>query len=233
MKEIVVPIILLGIFFTNIQSLCLKKHHLKNKILNQHQTKYPVSKLSFIRSDFIKDLTKSLKQKVILVPGYGGNQIYAKLNKSSSSHRFCKKQTSGFFELWLNFMYVAFNIDCMVENLKLVYKNDTKLTYNNDGVEILIKDFGKTKSLEYFDSSKVAFSSYFATIVNALVKKANYVRNVNVRGAPYDWRRSPDELHPFYLSLTRLVEETYEMNNQTKIMIIVRLNFIFIFEILF
>ena len=74
----------------------------------------------------------------------------------------------------------TFSIDCMVENLKLVYKNETKLTYNNDGVEILIKDFGKTNSLEYFDSSKVAFTSYFATIVNTLVKKANYIRNVNM-----------------------------------------------------
>ncbi len=224
--EIIFTFILIGIFFTSIQCLYLKKFYLSK---NNLQTKYPVSIYKNIKNQLIK-LTFFLNfkinyenniSKVILVPGYGGNQIYAKLNKSTAANRLCKKKTNEFFKLWLNVFDVTFNIDCMVENLKLVYKNETKFTYNNDGVEILIKDFGKTSSLEYFDSPKVGFSSYYATIVNALVKKANYVRNVNIRGAPYDWRRSPDELHPYYLSLTRLIEETYEMNNQTKVMIVV------------
>jgi len=91
---------------------------------------------------------------------------------------------------------------------------------NSDGVDILIKDFGFTDPVEYIDSSKLSISTYFGLIVNALVTKAKYVRNVNIRGAPYDWRKAPDELDVFYQNLTKLVEETYEMNNQTKIMLV-------------
>ena len=66
-------------------------------------------------------------------------------------------------------------------------------------------------------------------IANALVKQAQYVRNVNILGgiyskisfkilflnrinffeiilAPYDWRKAPDELNEFYNNLTKLVE---------------------------
>lgn len=124
------------------------------------------------------------------MPGDGGNQIYAKLNKTSAIHYFCQLKTSDFFELWLNLEEITpYVIDCLVENLKLVYNNGTRQTLNSDGVDILIKDFGFTDPVEYIDSSKLSISTYFGLIVNALVTKAKYVRNVNIRGAPYDWRK--------------------------------------------
>ena len=80
-------------------------------------------------------------------------------------------------------------IDCLIENLKLVYNKETRSTLNNDGVDIIVKDFGSTDTVEYFDDSRLSFTAYFSNLVDALVKKASYVRNKNIRGAPYDWRK--------------------------------------------
>lgn len=192
-------IILIGLINLS-QSFGIHRHHSDEKLNKDPDiTRYPV----------------------ILVPGDGGNQLYAKLNRSSSVHYFCQLKTSDYFELWLNLEEITpYVIDCLVENLKLNYNNQTKETLNSDGVDIRIKGFGQTDTVEYIDSSKLSLSTYFGLIVNALVTKAKYVRGVNVRGAPYDWRKAPDELHEYYKSLTQLVEETYEMNNQTRIMLV-------------
>ena len=156
-----------------------------------------------------------------MIPGYGGNQIWAKLNKTSSAHEFCVTKTNDYFELWLNLLELTpMFIDCLIENLKLVYNKETRATLNNDGVDILVKNFGSTDTLEYFDDSRLSFTSYFSNLVDALVKKANYVRNKNIRGAPYDWRKAPDELNEFYVNLTHLCEQTYELNNKTKLILI-------------
>lgn len=124
------------------------------------------------------------------MPGDGGNQLYAKLNKSSSSHYYCKLKTSDYFELWLNLEEITpYVIQCLVENLKLDYNNQTRETLNSPGVDIRIVNFGQTDTVEYIDSSKISLSTYFGAIANALVTKAKYVRNLNIRGAPYDWRK--------------------------------------------
>jgi lysophospholipase-3 len=66
-------------------------------------------------------------------------------------HYFCDLKTSDYFELWLNLEEITpYVIDCLVENLKLIYNDTSKTTRNNDGVDILIKDFGKTDSVEVF-----------------------------------------------------------------------------------
>ena len=158
---------------------------------------------------------------VIILPGDGGNQIFAKLNKSSAPHYLCKLKTSDFELLWLNLEEIPpYVLDCFVDNIKLLYDNETRTTRNQAGVEIKIPGFGLTETVEYLDSSEFSATGYFNVIVQALVKKYNYVRGVNVRGAPYDWRRSPNEFHDYYVSFKTLVEETYEMNNQTQVIFI-------------
>ena len=104
--------------------------------------------------------------------------------------------------------------------MRLVYDNATKKTYNSPGVETTVKDFGDPSTVEYLDSSRLSITSYFSAISDALVKNFKYVRGVNIRGAPYDWRKAPDELDDFYKNLTRLVEETYYLNNGTKVMLV-------------
>ena len=55
---------------------------------------------------------------------------------------------------------------------------------------------------------------------NKFQSLSRYVRGVNVRGAPYDWRKAPNELGEFYVNLTQLVEDTYYLNNGTRVVFI-------------
>ena len=55
----------------------------------------------------------------ILVPGDGGSQFKAKLNKPTTVHSFCIKKTSYYYDLWLNLEQLApFLIDCFVDNMR-------------------------------------------------------------------------------------------------------------------
>jgi lysophospholipase-3 len=67
--------------------------------------------------------------------------------------------------------------------MRLNYNSTTKKTSNLEGVEIQIPGFGQTSTVEYFDSSAISYSSYFAPIVRSLVAM-NYTRGVDLRGAP-------------------------------------------------
>ena len=84
----------------------------------------------------------------MLVPGDGGSQILAKLNKTVSVHYFCYQKPDYWFYLWLDaWQLLPYMIDCWVDNMKLLYDNNTRKTRNNDGVELKIPDFGNTTSL--------------------------------------------------------------------------------------
>lgn len=50
-----------------------------------------------------------------LVPGDGGSQLEARLNKTTAVHYLCQKTTKDFFSLWLNMeLLVPVVIDCWV-----------------------------------------------------------------------------------------------------------------------
>ncbi|CAF2689474.1 unnamed protein product [Rotaria sp. Silwood2] len=156
----------------------------------------------------------------IFIPGDGGSQIWARLNRTlPPPHFFCSRH-SDWFELWLDLrLIVPEVIDCFVDNMRLTYNETTKKTSNLEGVEIKIPGFGNTSTVEYFDASGFPYSSYFAPIVRSLVT-LGYTRGVNLRGAPYDFRRGLDEQNEFFDDFTQLVKDTYELNNQTKIVLV-------------
>lgn len=53
---------------------------------------------------------------VFLVPGDGGSQMDAKLNKPSVVHYICDKTTKDWFNIWLNLeLLVPLVIDCWVK----------------------------------------------------------------------------------------------------------------------
>jgi hypothetical protein len=121
----------------------------------------------------------------IFIPGDGGSQIWARLNRTlPPPHYFCARHSNR-FELWLDIrLLVPEVIDCFVDNMRLIYNATTKKTSNLDGVEIDIPGFGQTATVEYFDASGFSYSSYFAPIIRSLVA-LGYTRGVNLRGAPY------------------------------------------------
>jgi lysophospholipase-3 len=120
----------------------------------------------------------------IFIPGDGGSQIWAQLNRTlPPPHFFCSRH-SKLFELWLDVrLLVPEVIDCFVDNMRLTYNETTKKTSNSEGVETQIPGFGDTFSVEYFDASGYSYASYFAPIIRSLVT-IGYTRGVNLRGAP-------------------------------------------------
>ena len=112
-----------------------------------------------------------------MILGDGGNQLYSKLNKSKAPHYFCQLKSNDYFLLWLNLEEITpYVIDCFVDNMRLVFDNKTNRTYDSPGVDVRTKYFGDTGSVEYLDTTRLSATVYFGAIVDALVKKYNYVR---------------------------------------------------------
>ena len=129
----------------------------------------------------------------MIVPGDGGSQIEAKLDKPAVVHYVCSKKTDYWFSLWLNMeLLVPIVIDCWVDNMKLYYDNVTRKTSNSPGVQIRIPGFGNSTSVEWIDPSKASPGNYFATIADT-ISSFGYERDVTLRGAPYDFRKAPSK----------------------------------------
>lgn len=161
------------------------------------------------------------KYPVILVPGDGGCQFEARLNKTDSPHWYCSKQ-SDWFTLWLSTLELEV-VDCLVDNMKLLYNNVSRVTFNTPGVEIRQPGFGNTSTVEWLDPVHPVFAgklSYFYYLVEFLEKHLNYTRNVNIRGAPYDFRKAPNEMHAYIDQLVALIEETSSMNGGQKVVLV-------------
>lgn len=77
-----------------------------------------------------------------------------------------------------------------VDNIKLVYDNVTRKTYNQPGVDIRVPGFGESFRVEWLDPTKLSPGAYFKDIGNALVA-LGYQRDFNIRGAPFDFRKGP------------------------------------------
>lgn len=75
--------------------------------------------------------------------------------------------------------------------MKLIYNNETRKTSHPEGVTIRIPGWGEPFVVEYLDPSKASPGSYFKDIANMLVTNMGYIRNVSLRGAPYDFRKGP------------------------------------------
>lgn len=157
---------------------------------------------------------------VVFIPGDGGSQLEAKLNKPGVVHYLCEKTTSAYFNIWLNLeLLTPIIIDCWIDNVKLKYNNVTRKTTNMDGVDIRVPGFGNTESVEYLDPSHASSGYYFKDIGNALVN-LGYVRNLSIRGAPFDFRKAPNENQDYFVKLKGLIETTYSTNNNTPVVLI-------------
>ncbi|XP_013781387.1 group XV phospholipase A2-like [Limulus polyphemus] len=166
-----------------------------------------------------KKYERSKVTPIVLVPGDGGSQLEAKLKKPEVVHYFCDRETSEYFDLWLNLeLLVPYVLDCWVDNIRLVYDNHTRTTTNSPGVDINVPGFGNTTSVEWLDPSHVSPSSYFTNIVEHLLPWG-FSRGVNIRGAPYDFRKAPNELQYYLKNVVKMVEETY-YKSENKVLLI-------------
>lgn len=157
---------------------------------------------------------------VILIPGDGGSQLDAKLSKSQVVHYVCEKNTNDYFNIWLNLeLLVPIVIDCWVDNIKLVYNATTRKTTTPPGVVTRVPGFGNSSVVEWLDPSQASPGAYFKDIGNMLVGKGHN-RNSSLRGAPYDFRRGPNEHQEFFVAFKSLVEETYAMNGNAPVLLV-------------
>ncbi|XP_054719504.1 phospholipase A2 group XV-like [Uloborus diversus] len=157
------------------------------------------------------------KSPVILVPGDGGSQLEAKLDKPSTVHYFCNKKTDDYFSLWLNLeLLVPYVVDCWVDNMRLVYDNVTRTTSNAPGVLIRVPGFGNTTYVEWLDPSQISPSAYFTGIVEALLT-LGYTRGIDIKGAPYDYRKAPNEMAGYFDAVKKMSEEMFVKNSEAKI----------------
>ncbi|XP_045194127.2 phospholipase A2 group XV-like [Mercenaria mercenaria] len=178
--------------------------------------------LAFFAVFFIASAKPKLKNlnPVVLIPGDGGSQFKAKLNKPNTVASYCIKKTTYYYDLWLNLEQLApFLINCFVDNMRLEYDNKTRTTHNSPGVDILIPGFGETETVEWLDHSEISLTTYFHNIAKAMISWG-YERNVTLRGAPYDFRKAPNELHGFLDSVKSLIEETYYKNNRNQVVLL-------------
>ncbi|WKX88228.1 hypothetical protein Q1695_008118 [Nippostrongylus brasiliensis] len=155
---------------------------------------------------------------VILIPGDGGSQLEANLTgKPTVVHYVCSKQTSDYFDLWLNLeLFTPLVIDCWADNMQLVFNSTSGLSTNMPGVDIRVPGFGGTDTVEWLDKSKASPGSYFFTLVDMMVSWG-YSRGKNVLGAPFDWRRSPNELYEYLIILKTTIESTYRYNGNSPV----------------
>lgn len=129
----------------------------------------------------------------VSVPGVGGNQLQATLNKPSTVHYWCSS-TAELYDIWLNpIEMVPMMIDCWIDNMILSYDCTTRTTSNSPGVNISVPGWGKTYTMDTIDKTifnGYDYGIYFQNIITALSANG-YDRNQNIYGAPYDFRKGP------------------------------------------
>lgn len=133
-------------------------------------------------------------------------------------HILCCKD-DDWYDLWLSLeLLLPIIIDCWIDNVKLVYDAETRTTSNTEGVETRVPGWGTPQVVETLDRENVfdPFGKYLKSIGDALVQMG-YVRNVSLRGAPYDFRRAPNENKQWFIDLKALVEDTYTLNSKTPV----------------
>lgn len=157
---------------------------------------------------------------VVFIPGDGGSQLQAKLDKSTQVHHVCEKK-SDWYNIWINFhLLTPVAFDCLVDNMQLHYDAQTHKSSQTEGVDIRPNNFGSLASVSYLDAARVPKTDYFENIIATLEQNNGLVREVDMVGAPYDFRKAPNELGEFIANLTRLIEDSYAIHNYRPVTLI-------------
>jgi len=100
--------------------------------------------------------------------------------------------------------------------MKLVYNSTTRRTSNVPGVVTRVNGFAKSEPVEFVNPSRVYGTNYFDAVVKQLIQYG-YSRDKNILGAPYDFRRAPNELPDYFQDLKALVERAYRENGNERV----------------
>ena len=132
---------------------------------------------------------RSQTPPVVIIPGDGSNQLEARLDKSQAPHFWCDK-TSDWYRLWLDTADLLAATSCWCANIMTAVNGSA--SRNVAGVGTRVPFWGSTEGFEELDPAlPFKASAAFAQMVEALVARG-YERNATLRGAPYDFRYTPD-----------------------------------------
>ncbi|XP_069183296.1 lysosomal phospholipase A and acyltransferase-like isoform X1 [Procambarus clarkii] len=156
---------------------------------------------------------------VVLIPGCGGSQMEARFDSDEELITACRTEIGEWFLMWFNIEnIIPYYIDCVIDGMKLQYDNVTRTTRNAPGVETRIPGFGNTSTVEWLSKDHLYVLSYFHDIVSSLIP-LGYERGVSVRGAPYDFRKAPNEMGEYFWDLEQLIETTYASTEQKVVLV--------------
>lgn len=146
---------------------------------------------------------------VILIPGYGGSRMLVKGNEKFEKRYSCVKE-SYWTNIWINLtLMLPHTIQCLVDVFKLKFDWHTNTTMNTDGVDIRVRDPDDVASLEFLSDIQLPHFMYFGPMIWRLMARLGYMRNYNIKGAPYDFRKAPNELQDYFAKLKRDSESLY------------------------
>jgi len=155
----------------------------------------------------------TILEPIIIVPGLFSSSLEIQLYDYLPPNEFCDRNS----DKWIPFYPPASPktlefppiFDCYMDYLHLSYDNQLNIFTNTSGTRIKPSDFGSPNG-----------TSYIASFVKRFFE-IGYT-DVNIRGAPYDWRTDGHSanLSYQYAQLTNLVEETYLANNNSAVHLI-------------
>lgn len=196
------------------ESLSSKIRYAYNTLLESSA----LARLSFSKRNIVSENAKDNYEAtqlspVILVPGYGGSRLEAKWSKGRVEHFVCESK-SDWTNIWLDVKrLLPYMIDCLIELFRLEFDPATNTTRNTYGVQVRVKDPDSLSTVEYLTNLHAPSFGYFAPIIKKLIDDLGYERDVNLRGAPYDFRKAPNELSDYFVNLKLMSELLLEQTN--------------------
>lgn len=153
---------------------------------------------------------------VVIIPALTGSKLFARLDGATSRHWYCWTHWKQWFLLWVNWVdFLGSNINCWYERMTLDFDEETGRSFNATGVKVDVLDYGGIDSVNYIDTAKTM--GLWNTTIDIL-SRLGWTTGKNLRSAPYDWRLGPQNFLAYeWPRLRSLIEETYELNNNTKV----------------
>ncbi|VDO04029.1 unnamed protein product [Rodentolepis nana] len=170
-----------------------------------------ITSSSFVISiDRLRSLVKSdMPHPIILIPGDGGSQAYAQFRDHQSDP----------FPIWVDLRYLV-SPRTFSDYFKLIYNNKTRKTEDNEKAIITFPGWGETWPVDNLDSRPHSVTKYFEDVTADFIQNPYYVKNFTIRGAPFDFRKAPNENVDFVPKMKALVEETFINGQNQKVVLL-------------
>jgi hypothetical protein len=86
-----------------------------------------------------------------------------------------------------------------------------------EGVNITAPYFGGVDGVRFLDAKTNGKAVVWDNVITALVDQFNYVVDVDIRAATFDWRQGPDATDKQFPKIVELIEQTYKDADNTKV----------------